>query len=388
MASHAHSHHLDSEAAPSMTTAVIDAALLQAYLDSHYEVQFSAASVAFRVGMAVSLSGELLHREPLWTVITACNPGSRRLSDADNARRMAELDAELAASGLHAYPARNADAEGRWSEDSRFALAPDIAIIDALAQRFEQLAVVVGRGAVARLRCYADAPPNARMDMRFVDFVPCAAPLASAMNLNPDPEQPALLKVRNLAFERGEEPIFGAVGFDLANGGVVVIEGGNGAGKTSLLRVLAGLLPYAEQADDGPAPLLEVNGSVALLGHSLGLTGELDAMENLHFAAGLHGNGGGLQPSNALRSVGLEGYESVAVGRLSAGQRKRVALARLLVAPAAIWLLDEPYANLDPEGIGLVNRLIERHTHGGGGVVLTSHGAQLPLNQTATRVKL
>ncbi|HRQ64647.1 MAG TPA: heme ABC exporter ATP-binding protein CcmA [Xanthomonadaceae bacterium] len=197
-----------------------------------------------------------------------------------------------------------------------------------------------------------------------------------------------LLSARRLTFRRGEERIFGPLEFDLEAGGVLVIEGGNGAGKTSLLRVLAGLLAASENSDEGGEPEVRVNHSVALLGHSLGLTGELDAVENLRFAAGLQGNGGGMTPHNALRGVGLEGYEDIPVGRLSAGQRKRVALARLLVAPAAIWLLDEPYANLDPEGIALVNRLIERHTHAGGGVTLTSHGAQLPLKQAATVVRL
>ena len=78
---------------------------------------------------------------------------------------------------------------------------------------------------------------------------------------------------------------------------------------------------------------------------------------------------------SALLSVGLEGYEDVPLRQLSAGQKKRAALARLLLVPAALWLLDEPYANLDREGIELVNRLLETHAHRGGAALVTSHGA-------------
>jgi heme exporter protein A len=368
--------------------AAIDAGLLQAYMDARYAVEGGSAPLVLRVGAHAVEIADLHEQARSVALITACNPGSRPLGAAANMRRMTALDEALREAGLPARPALHCAPDGTWTEDSRAVPADDLATIDRIARAFGQLAVViVGEGQV-RLRCYAEPPIDPRVDTRFVDFVPCATAPADAMTEYSDEFPAPLLSARRLIFRRGEERIFGPLDFTLEAGGVLVIEGGNGAGKTSLLRVLAGLLSASENGDEGDEPEVRVNHSVALLGHSLGLTGELDAVENLRFAAGLQGNGGGMTPLNALRGVGLEGYEDIPVGRLSAGQRKRVALARLLVAPAATWLLDEPYANLDPEGIALVNRLIERHTHAGGGVALTSHGAQLPLNQAATVVKL
>jgi heme exporter protein A len=97
--------------------------------------------------------------------------------------------------------------------------------------------------------------------------------------------------------------------------------------------------------------------------------------ENLRIAAGLHGTREGRSPASVLTEVGLSGYEDEPVRRLSAGQKKRAALARLLLLPAVLWLLDEPYANLDRAGIALVNRLLEAHVAAGGAALVTSHGA-------------
>jgi heme exporter protein A len=89
-----------------------------------------------------------------------------------------------------------------------------------------------------------------------------------------------------------------------------------------------------------------------------------------------------------LASVGLKGFEDLPVRVLSAGQRKRVGLARLLLVPAALWLLDEPYANLDREGIVLVNRLLDTHAHRGGAALITSHGAYALTSGTPRRIAL
>ena len=116
-------------------------------------------------------------------------------------------------------------------------------------------------------------------------------------------------------------------------------------------------------------------GEILFLGHQLGLKADLSPRENLQIAAGLFGCRDGVSVATALEEVGLRGYEDEPVRRLSAGQKKRAALARLLLLPATLWLLDEPYANLDRIGIALVNQLLETHTAAGGAALVTSHGA-------------
>jgi heme exporter protein A len=193
---------------------------------------------------------------------------------------------------------------------------------------------------------------------------------------------PPLLSARGLRFARESEPILGPLDFEATAGGALVVEGANGAGKTTLLRILAGLLEATDgtlywqgEALDGAR---RVPGSLALLGHHLGLKGDLSPLENLRFRIALGGLRAGLTPAIALRSVGLEGFEDVPVRALSAGQRKRTALAALLLSPAALWLLDEPYANLDREGQRVVDRMLETHCLRGGAAIFTSHGLFTP----------
>jgi len=204
-------------------------------------------------------------------------------------------------------------------------------------------------------------------------------------------ETAPLLQARALAFARNEEPIFGPLDFALHPGDVVLIEGDNGSGKTTLLKVLSGLLePTSGEVllHDAPLTLAKLSHQVALLAHLLGLKLELSALENLRFAIGLGGLRSGITPQLALASVGLEGYEDQPLRMLSAGQRKRVALARLLLVPVALWLLDEPYANLDREGIELVNRLLDNHARRGGAALITSHGAYAFTSGTPRRIAL
>lgn len=204
-------------------------------------------------------------------------------------------------------------------------------------------------------------------------------------------DPPPLLEARGLGLARNDEPVFGPLDFELRPGEVVLVEGGNGAGKTSLLRVLAGLLPPTTGGvclNGEPLTLAHLSPQLALLGHLPGLKLELTALENLRFFAGLSGLRQGIAPESALASVGLGGYEDVPVRQLSAGQKKRVALARVLQAPVGLWLLDEPYANLDREGMDLVNRLLATHTHRGGAALITSHGAYAYTPGTPRRVVL
>lgn len=189
---------------------------------------------------------------------------------------------------------------------------------------------------------------------------------------------PPLLEARALRYCRNDEPIFGPLDLHVGGGEALLVHGGNGSGKTTLLRVLAGLLDGAEGqifVDGVPAARHRIAQVSALLGHLLGHKGELSASENLRFAIGLYGCKPGISIELALASVGLAGFEDAPARQFSAGQRKRLALARLMLVPARLWLLDEPYANLDLAGIALVNRLVERHLARGGAALITSHGA-------------
>lgn len=189
-----------------------------------------------------------------------------------------------------------------------------------------------------------------------------------------------LLAVSRLRFDRNDECVFGPLDFSVNSGEALLVTGDNGAGKTTLLRVLAGLL----RASDGrigwcgqPCASLPAEG-IAFVGHHAGHKADLGALDNLRFAAGLHGSLPGITPATALADVGLAGYEDVPSGRLSAGQRKRLALARLRLSPARLWLLDEPYANLDRDGMTLVDNLLARHLDDGGAALITTHGAYAP----------
>lgn len=210
--------------------------------------------------------------------------------------------------------------------------------------------------------------------------------------ISSDPPPPIpLLQAEGLAFARNDEPVFGPLDFTLNAGDVVLVEGDNGSGKTTLLKVLSGLLTPNSgriRLNGEDLTLARLSHQVALLGHLGGLKLDLTALENLRFAIGVFGLRSAAAPLPALASVGLEGYEDVPVRSLSAGQKKRVALARLLLVPAALWLLDEPYANLDKSGIDLVNRLLDAHARRGGAALVTSHGAYAFTSGTPRRLPL
>ncbi len=186
-----------------------------------------------------------------------------------------------------------------------------------------------------------------------------------------------LLAVARLRFDRNDERVFGPLEFAVHPGEALLVTGGNGVGKTTLLRVMAGLLRavdgemlwHGEACERLPAE------GIAFVGHLAGHKADLGGLDNLRHAVGLCGCRPGVAPITALASVGLAGFEDVPAGRLSAGQRKRLSLARLLLSPARLWLLDEPYANLDRDGITLVDRLLGKHLGEGGAALITTHGA-------------
>ncbi len=195
---------------------------------------------------------------------------------------------------------------------------------------------------------------------------------------HPESTPRPLLRASGLCFARNDVPVFGPLDFEVGAGEALLVQGDNGIGKTTLLRVLAGLL-RADAGDVALAPVADSDARdalrIAYLGHLPAHKADLGAVENLRFLGGLHGQRPRPGIEAALHLVGLAGYEDALARTLSAGQRKRLSLARLWLSPASLWLLDEPYANLDLSGIDLVNRMVEAHLAGGGAALVTTHGA-------------
>jgi len=192
-----------------------------------------------------------------------------------------------------------------------------------------------------------------------------------------------LLTAVDLHLWRGERHVLRGVSFAADAGQCVQVGGANGAGKTSLLRALCGLLPLAGgevrwrdtdlQRDAAP-----LHRESAYIGHQLGLKAELSPLENLRFLCGLHGRFMEQPLSAALSRVGVDGtLQHRQLRELSAGQQRRVALARVIAQGAALWLLDEPAANLDAEGQALLQQLLTEHLRAGGVCVVATHQ---PLN--------
>ena len=177
----------------------------------------------------------------------------------------------------------------------------------------------------------------------------------------------------------GRFPALAGVDLDVAAGEVVLVQGPNGAGKTTLLRACAGLVPVV----DGEASVLghdlrrdrrSVRRQVALLGHATGLYDDLTVADNLHFVARATRTSSTVSVDDALARLGLAGrLASVQVSRLSAGQRRRVAVAALLLRPADLWLLDEPHAGLDADGRERLDQLVADVARNGTTVLLASH---------------
>ncbi|MEE1610880.1 heme ABC exporter ATP-binding protein CcmA [Microvirga sp. CF3016] len=181
------------------------------------------------------------------------------------------------------------------------------------------------------------------------------------------------LSVNNLACDRGERRIFEGVSFTLQAGEALVITGRNGAGKSSLLDILAGRLRPAAGVilleDVGERTLAEC---LHYVGHRDALKAALTAEENLAFARDFLGNPAS-KPHEALEAVGLAHAARLPVAYLSAGQRRRVALARLLVAHRPLWLLDEPTSALDTASQDTLRLILERHRESGGMIAASTH---------------
>lgn len=192
-------------------------------------------------------------------------------------------------------------------------------------------------------------------------------------------QQAPILEVNDLACERGDHRLFSGLSFTLSAGELMQVQGANGSGKTTLLRTLCGFVQPAQGSvhwcgqdigewDD------DFHAEMCYLGHLNAIKDELSALENLQMSAGLAGyTVTEKQAVAALRRMGLQRREHLPVRVLSQGQRRRVALARLLIGDAHLWILDEPLTALDVGAVGLMQELIGEHLSNGGMTIFTTH---------------
>lgn len=186
------------------------------------------------------------------------------------------------------------------------------------------------------------------------------------------------LTADNLHLWRGEQHVLKGVAFSLGLGECLQVTGANGAGKTTLLRALCGLAPLEEgricwRGQDINLDRETYHRELNYLGHDNGLKGDLTAAENLRYAAGMRHRVSSQEVEAALIRTGVSEAAQQRVRRLSAGQRRRVALSRLVLMGGSLWLMDEPASNLDTRGQALVLELLREHLQSGGAAVVATH---------------
>ncbi|WP_413284864.1 cytochrome c biogenesis heme-transporting ATPase CcmA [Vibrio sp. MA40-2] len=203
-----------------------------------------------------------------------------------------------------------------------------------------------------------------------------------------------MLAVSNLTAIRDEKILFEDLSFNVEAGELVQVEGRNGTGKTTLLRIIAGLGDYEIGEISWNGCVTSSNRDLfhqdlLFLGHQTGVKRELNAFENLSFYQSIHQSDIDKHKIWAvLAQVGLAGREDVPVGQLSAGQQRRVALARLWLSKQKLWILDEPLTAIDKQGVKVLESVFLKHAEEGGMVMLTTHQDMLLDYPKLRKIKL
>jgi heme exporter protein A len=201
------------------------------------------------------------------------------------------------------------------------------------------------------------------------------------------------LSARNLRLWRGDRPVLRGLSLDALAGDCIHVAGPNGSGKTTLLRVLAGLLSPEEggvrwQGQPIAADRGAYGTALSYLGHSDGLKAEFSAFENLVFGVGLRRKLVAAEIEQALQRVALAAARDQPARSLSAGQRRRLAMTRVMLTGTSLWLLDEPLTNLDQAGVQCVSEVIAAHLDAGGAAVIASHQPLAIPRHTVRRLEL
>ena len=201
-----------------------------------------------------------------------------------------------------------------------------------------------------------------------------------------------LLQVVDLFCERDDRVLFDGLCFSVFPGEILQVEGQNGSGKTTLLRILSGLSRQYEgqilwRGEPVTAQIEAFRRQLLYFGHQAGVKAVLTAEENLRWYAALDPGIDLQQITLALNAVGLSGFEDVPCHMLSAGQNRRVNLARLYLSQAPLWILDEPFTAIDKKGVAAKEALLVEHAARGGTVLLTTHH-ELDLSRHVRRINL